>query len=75
MEGDGLGAAGGRGVAPQLVDDPLPGQGAVRVDEEECQELALPRRRDDDMPAVVDNLERAQNPELHRAAPFGAARC
>jgi hypothetical protein len=54
-----------RAIAPELVDQALARDHSVRVEQEDCQERALFRAADRDLAAVLDDLERAEDPELH----------
>ena len=69
VEGDRLGPALGRLVSPQLIDDPVRGDDTVGVDEEEGENSQLAAGGDREPPAVLEDLDRAQDAELHRHPP------
>ena len=54
--------------APELVDQAVDRNNLVRVGEQEGEQRPLPAASKRDRHAVVENLERAEDPELHRAA-------
>ena len=55
----------GRRFAPQLVDEHVPGQRLVPVEQEECEDGALPRPAQAQGALAVECLERAEDPVLH----------
>ena len=57
----------GDGLAPQVVDDPLPRDRPVRVQEQHGEQRPLLARRDRQRGGAVDDFERAQEAEFHRS--------
>jgi hypothetical protein len=57
----------GRGLAlaPQRIHQPVRGDDLPRVQEQEGQQLPLPRPADRHLGAVLQDLERPEQPELH----------
>ena len=55
----------GRLLPPELVDQPLTRDGLVRVQKQQGKEAALLRAGDLEAAAVVLDLERSKDPELH----------
>jgi hypothetical protein len=56
-----------RGLAPELVDDPVLPDDFVRVQEQQPQERPLPPATERERPAVFGDLQRPQDPEVHSA--------
>ena len=61
-----------RGVAPDALDEPVDGDDAVRVEQEQCQHRPPPRAAERQDALAVAHLQRAEDPELH---PPSLARC
>src|SRR5439155_15457389 len=62
-----------RGIlAPELVDDPLGGDGLAGVQDQQGQEGAPTARRQLDAPSPVQYLRRSQDAEVHAASGAGA---
>ena len=60
-----LRGAGGRTVAPQLVGQALRREGLVGVDQQQAEQRSLPVTRERDSAALVEDLERAEEAEVH----------
>ena len=60
---------GRRPLAPELVHEARAGDGLVRVQEQHAKERALLGRAEPHRLPPVENLERAENPELHNRLP------
>jgi len=58
----------GRRAVPELVDQAVAGDDAVRVQEQKPEEAALLRAPEWDLAPVLDGLERAEDPELDARA-------
>ena len=58
--------AGRRGLAPEGVDEALDGDRLVGVEQEDGEERALLRAAERQRPIALADLERPQEPELHR---------
>ena len=55
----------GHVVPPELVDDPVAGDGVVRAQEQHCQQCPLLARGERQRLRAVDDFERAEKPKLH----------
>jgi hypothetical protein len=58
----------GRGRVPQLVDQAVTGDDTVGLEQEQGELGALLDPAEGDLPAVVDDLERPEDPKLHLLA-------
>ena len=67
MERDAASAALRRRIAPQRVEDVLGRDGPTGMDEQECEQGTLTPGRDRADPTPLDDLEGAEDPDLHRA--------
>jgi hypothetical protein len=54
-----------RRLAPELVDQAVARHELVRVEQEQGEQSAVVAGADRDRPFAVDDLERAEDPELH----------
>ncbi len=52
---------------PELLDQPVGGDDLVRMEEQEREQATLPRAGQRERDAVVENLQRAEDPELQAA--------
>ena len=52
-------------LTPELVDDPIDGDHLVPMQEQEGEKRTRPRAAERDGTAILGDLERAQQPELH----------
>jgi hypothetical protein len=57
-----------RSLLPEGVDQAVGGDDLVRVQEQDREQRPLLGAADVHLPPVLDDLERAENPELHRAS-------
>ena len=57
-----------RRLAPQLVDQPIDRDGLARAEQEEREQSPLLRTLNANRPALVPDLERSEDPEIHVAA-------
>jgi hypothetical protein len=65
----------GRRAVPQLVDQPIAGDRFVGMEQQEREQRSLFRAAERDRTAVLDGLQRPEDPELDgRDAPPLAAR-
>ena len=60
-----VGGCPGRLRAPELVDEPVCRDDFVRTREQECEKRPLPRAAERERTALLDDLERSQDAELH----------
>ena len=60
-----LRGAGGRTVAPQLVDQALRRERLVDVDQQQAEQRSLPVTRERDRVVLVEDLEWAEDAEVH----------
>ena len=60
-----VGGCPGRLCAPELVDEPVCRDDLVRTREKECEKRPLPRAAERERTALLDDLERSQDAELH----------
>ena len=60
-----VGCCPGRLCAPELVDEPVRRDDLVRTGEKECEQRPLPRAAEWERTALLDDLERSQDAELH----------
>ena len=60
-----VGGCPGRLGAPELVDEPVCRDDLVRTREQECEKRPLPRAAERERTALLDDLERSQDAELH----------
>jgi hypothetical protein len=58
-------AAAGGVLPPQLIDEPLGGDGLASVKDQQCQQRTATSRRQVDRSSLVQGLHRPQDPELH----------
>ena len=64
-----VGGGSGRLCAPELVDEPVCRDDLVRTREQECEKRPLPRAAERERTALLDDLERSQDAELHVFPP------
>jgi hypothetical protein len=69
MSLEGLDGRGRGRVAPELVDQPVPRDHLVLVQEQHRKEGTRPATSDVDLPTAIEDLQWAENPEL-RGAPL-----
>ena len=67
-----LAAALGGCCAPELVDEPVCRDDLVRTREQECEKRPLPRAAERERTALLDDLERSQDAELHVFSSSGS---
>ena len=67
-----LAGALGRRCAPELVDEPVCGDDLVGTGEQECEKCPLPRAAEREGTALLDDLERSQDAELHVLSSSGS---
>jgi hypothetical protein len=60
----------GRLVAPELIDQPVSGDGFVRVEEEGGEKRTQLGSSDGYLGALVAHLERSEDPEVHPCSSF-----
>ena len=63
-----LGRRGGRALAPERVDDDVPGQGLVRPQQQQGQDGALPRAAKRKPAFAVERLEWPEDAVVHRGS-------
>jgi hypothetical protein len=61
-------------LAPQLVDQALGGEPLVGMQEQQRQHGTLLGATEREHLSLVAGLQRAEDPEVHRAGPYNAAR-
>jgi Protein kinase domain len=59
----------GSSFPPQLFDQPVGRDDLVRAGEQQGQQRPLPRSAERERTALLDDLERSQDPELHVSSP------
>jgi len=68
-----LGGRGRRPLAPQLVDQPVRGERLVGVQQQQGEQRSLPAPAERNRPALVEDLERTEDVEVHEGwVPGGA---
>jgi len=58
----------GQVIAPEVIDDPVAGNGPAGVQEQEREQRPLLSRREPNRRVAVENIKRAEKPKVHSEA-------